>query len=190
MEIQHLRTPHLTLRPLVLEDAETLFKVYQGEGVLKYFPNPAPPTLEKIQRFLQHAQKHWEQHGYGNWGIVPEGEKTLIGWAGLEYLAELNETEVGFLLARDFWGKGYATEAAQASLSAGFEHFKLDHIIALVHPENLASRRVLEKCGMIYQETIHLWGIDLMRYLSRNNSYPKIDQLVGEARSSKTTTVE
>jgi len=75
-----------------------------------------------------------------------------------------DETEVGFLLDRPFWGKGYATEAALASLQFGFEHFSLDHIIALVHPDNLASRRVIEKCGMTYMETLSLWGIELMRY--------------------------
>jgi RimJ/RimL family protein N-acetyltransferase len=68
------------------------------------------------------------------------------------------------LLDRPFWGKGYATEAALASVRFGFEQFHLDHLIALVHPENLASRRVIEKCGMAYVETLALWGIELMRY--------------------------
>ena len=161
---QTLRTHHLTLRPLLPEDAEILFRIYQVEGVLQYFPNPAPPSLEKIQRFLQHVQNHWDQRGYGNWGIVPDGEREIAGWAGLEYLPELDETEVGFLLARPFWGKGYATEAALASLHFGFHKVNLDHMIALVHPENLASQRVIEKCSMTYQETIPLWGIELMRY--------------------------
>jgi ribosomal-protein-alanine N-acetyltransferase len=68
------------------------------------------------------------------------------------------------LLVRPYWGNGYATEAAQASLQYGFEHVKLEHIIALVHPENLASQRVIDKCGMSYQETISLWGMQLKRY--------------------------
>lgn len=161
---QILRTHHLTLRPLLLEDAETLYQIYQEEGVLQYFPNPVPPSLEKIQRFLQHVQNHWEQRVYGNWGILPDGEQEIVGWAGLEYLPELDETEVGFLLARPFRGKGYATEAALASLDFGFHEINLDHIIALVHPYNLASQRVIEKCGMTFQETIPLWGIKLMRY--------------------------
>ncbi len=83
---------------------------------------------------------------------------------GLQYLPELDETEVGFLLDRPFWGKGYATEAALASLHFGFENIQLDHIIALVHPDNLASRRVIQKCGMKYVDTLPLWGIELMRH--------------------------
>jgi RimJ/RimL family protein N-acetyltransferase len=97
-------------------------------------------------------------------GILPDGEQEIIGWAGLQSLPELDETKVGFLLERPFWGKGYATEAALASLRFGFENYYLDRIIALVHPDNLASRRVIEKCGMVYVENLSLWGIELVRY--------------------------
>ena len=159
-----IHTSRLILNQLQLEDAGALFRIYQTKGVLQYFPNPTPPTFEKVQRFIQSQQAHWDKYGYGNWGIVPEGEDEIIGWAGLQFLPELNETEVGFLLNKPFWGKGYATEAARASLMFGFNRYKLDHLIALVHPENLASMRVIDKCGMAYQETLALWGISLKRY--------------------------
>jgi ribosomal-protein-alanine N-acetyltransferase len=160
-----IQTPRLTLRPLQLTDAEVLHRIYQSEGVLQFFPNPFPPPLEKVKRFVTGQLAHWEEHSYGNWGILPEGEHEIVGWAGLQYLPELNETEVGFLLNRPFWGKGYATEAALASLHFGFTTFGMDHIIALVHPDNLASRCVIEKCGMTYVETLPLWGIQLMRHV-------------------------
>lgn len=163
-DIPTIQTAHFSLRPLEKRDASTLHRIYQGEGILRYFPNPVPPTLEKVERFISGQQVHWETRGFGNWGILPEGEKQIIGWAGLQYLAELDETEVGYLLDKPFWGKGYATEAALASLQFGFERFSLDHIIALVHPENLASRRVIEKCGMRYIDTIFIWGVHLMRH--------------------------
>jgi ribosomal-protein-alanine N-acetyltransferase len=163
-EIPSLQTPDLILRPLLPADAEALHRIYQSEGVLLYFPDPFPPPLEKVERFIAGQQAHWEKHGYGNWGILPYGECQIAGWAGLQYLPELEETEVGFLLDRPFWGKGYATEAALASLRFGFKHFQLDHIIALVHPDNGASQRVIEKCGMKYVDILALWGIDLMRF--------------------------
>ena len=166
-EYPSIQTTHLTLRPLMENDAGVLHRIYQSQGVLRYFPNPNPPPLDKVQRFITGQQMHWEKHGYGDWGVVPVGEGEIIGWVGLQFLPELDETEVGFLLDRPFWGKGYATEAALASLEFGFEHFGLDHIIALVHPENLASRRVIEKCGMCYTETLSLWGIELMRYQTK-----------------------
>jgi ribosomal-protein-alanine N-acetyltransferase len=163
-EFPSLRISRLTLRPLQLNDAEALHRIYQTEGVLRYFPNPIAPPLEKVQRLITAQQVHWETQGYGNWGLLPDGEEEIIGWAGLQYLLELDETEVGFLLDQPFWGRGYATEAALASLQFGFEHFSLDHMIALVHPDNLASQRVIEKCGMTYMETISLWGMELMRF--------------------------
>jgi RimJ/RimL family protein N-acetyltransferase len=168
-----IKTFRLILQPLQLADAVVLHRIYQSEGVLRYFPNPTPPTLEKVQRFITGQQAHWEKHGYGNWGILPQGEKEIIGWAGLQFLPELNETEVGYLLDCPFWGKGYATEAALASMTFGFEHFNLDHIIALVHPDNLASRRVIEKCGMYYMETLLLWGIELMRHTKEKQGSPR-----------------
>lgn len=163
-EYRSIKTARLALRPLKQTDGRVLHQIYQSEGVLRYFPNPAPPDLDKVLRFIAAEQAHWEKFGYGNWGILPEGESDIIGWAGLQYLAELDETEVGFLLDRPWWGKGYATEAAKASIRFGFEHCGLDHIIALVHPDNLASQRVIEKCEMHYVDRLHLWGIELMRH--------------------------
>jgi RimJ/RimL family protein N-acetyltransferase len=166
-----VRTLRLTLRPLRSRDADVLHRIYQAEGVLRYFPNPLAPPIEKVERFITLQQAHWHKHGFGNWGLLPDGETEIIGWAGLQYLPELDETEVGFLLARPFWGRGYATEAAQAALQLGFTDLCLNYIIALVHPDNLASQRVIEKCGMAYQNTIRLWGIDLMRFrISRHES--------------------
>jgi ribosomal-protein-alanine N-acetyltransferase len=163
-QIPTIKTIHLTLRPLQPADALTLYRIYQTEGVLRHFPNPNPPALEKVDRFIAQQQQHWQTYGYGNWGIVPGEEGEIIGWAGLQFLPELNETEVGYLLDKPFWGKGYATEAAHASLEFGFDQFAFARLIALVHPDNIASQRVLEKCGMTYVETIHLWGIDLKRF--------------------------
>ena len=167
-EIPCLTTSRVILRQLQLEDAKVLFRVYQSEGVLRFFPCTDSPPIEKVQRFIHGQGEHWQKHGYGNWGILPVGGDEIIGWAGLQYLPELDETEVGFLLDRPFWGKGYATEVALASLGFGFENINLDHIIALVHPENLASQRVIKKCGMTYLETLSLWGIELMRYRIEN----------------------
>jgi ribosomal-protein-alanine N-acetyltransferase len=159
-----IHTTRLTLRPLAEADAPVLFRINQSEGVLAYFPNPNPPPLDRVQRFIQQQGLHWQKYGYGNWGILPEGNTEIIGWAGLQFLPELDQTEVGFLLDRPFWGKGYATEAAQASLDFGFGILNLKHIIALVHPHNHASIRVIDKCGLEYQDMLTLWGIDLQRF--------------------------
>ena len=162
--IPTLRTDRLILRPIIGADARSFFHNYQGEGVLRYLPNPLQPPLEKVERFAASQQTHWDQYGYGNWGIELIGEPGLAGWAGLQFLPETQETEVGYLLGRSYWGKGYATEAAMASLQYGFEHFNFAEIIALVHPENAASLRVAKKCGMAVIERKVYWGLELVRH--------------------------
>lgn len=177
MIIPTLTDSLLSLRPLQPRDAAQLHSIYQQEGVLKYFPIPAPPPLERLERFILAQQSHWIKYGYGNWGILPDGEQEIIGWAGLQYLPELDETELGFLLARPFWGKGLATEAAMLSVQFGFETCCLDHLVALVHPENHASQTVINKNNFQYIETIPLWGIQLMRYkLERMNYHQKASE--------------
>ena len=161
--IPTVQTDRLILRPFTADDVETLLSIYQTEGIRKYFPPSPPVTIERIQRFITRQQEDWDQYGYGIWGIVPKDASQVIGWVGLTFLPELNETEVGYLLDKPFWGKGFATEAARASLQFGFEQCGLDHIVALVFADNLASRRVIEKCGMTFEETIHLWEVDLRR---------------------------
>ena len=173
-KIPTIETARLTLRPLESKVAEVLHRINRTEGVLRYFPTTSPPPLEKVQQFIVSQLEHWGTHGYGNWSIVPNGESQIIGWVGLQFLPELKETEVGYLLDAPYWGKGYATEAARASIQYGFEHCGLQEIIALVHPDNVASRRVIEKCAMIYAETIHLWGIDLMYHRLDANRWKEI----------------
>ena len=75
IEIPTLHTLHLALRPIVSADAETLYRVYQTEGVLQYFPNPVPPAIEKVERFvIQRLYRKWRNHD----------TQVLIGQFGLE----------------------------------------------------------------------------------------------------------
>ncbi len=132
--------------------------------------NPNPPDLGRVQRYIQHQLAHWHTRGYGHWAVVSrEGrEKELLGWTGLEYLSELQEIEVAYLLRRSAWGQGLATEAALAAVQYGFEKVWLDKIIGLVHPDNFASARVLQKCGLTYVKHLALWGMELDWYQRKN----------------------
>jgi len=165
LEIPTLRTDHLTLRPFLSADAVILHHIYQRDGVLQYFPNPTPPSLEKVERFVAFQQAHWEKFSYGNWAVTIQGNQEIIGWAGLQFLPETDETEVGYLLDKPYWGKGYATEAARASLQFGFENFDFPEIIALVHPDNAASLKVVAKCGLTVIERKIYWKIELVRHV-------------------------
>ena len=93
-----------------------------------------------------------------------KGEETIFGFCGLKYLDELKAVDVGFRFLPQYWGKGFATEACQASVQFGFEVLGLRHIIAMVLPENLASIRVLEKVGMKPEGEILYEGLNPLRY--------------------------
>ncbi len=164
ISIPTLHTPNLTLRPFVPQDAKALHEIEQGEDVLRYFPNPAPPPLEQVERFIASQKPHWEQHGCGNWAVVLTASGEFTGWAGLQYLPGTGEIEVGYLFDRSHWGQGYATQAARASLQFGFERLGMRQIIALVHPDNLASLRVAAKCGLAAVECKTYWGLELVRH--------------------------
>jgi ribosomal-protein-alanine N-acetyltransferase len=159
-----ITTNNLVLRPWELEDAEALFNILQEKDILRYFPSSTPPPREKVEKYILHHLTHWQQRGYGHWAVVSRADGQVIGWSGLEYLPEINETEIAFLLSQRVWGRGLATEAAQAAIHFGFASAGLETIVGLVHPENIASIRVLEKCGLAFVDQITLWGLALYRY--------------------------
>jgi ribosomal-protein-alanine N-acetyltransferase len=169
--IPTLHTPHLLLRPWRLEDADAWFNILQEEGILHYFPNQTPPIREKAEAYITHHLTHWRLRSYGHWAVVTSEDGLVVGWSGLEYLPELNETEVAYLFSKRLWGRGYATEAAQASVQFGFESTGLEKIIGLVHPENAGSVRVLEKCGLTFTDRITLWGMEMSRYGINRSKY-------------------
>lgn len=163
MAIPTLRTGRLVLQAWKSADAPRLFEILQEEGILRYFPNQNPPPLEKVERYIQRHLTHWEEHSCGHWAVtLPDGP--TLGWCGLEYLPETGETEVAYLLSRACWGNGYATEAARASVRFGFESAGLENIIGLVDPENIASRRVLEKSGLHYIDRKEYFAVNLDRF--------------------------
>jgi ribosomal-protein-alanine N-acetyltransferase len=164
MQIPTLTTPNLTLRPFTEGDATPLFHILSQEDVLRYFPSPDPPPLERVGRFIAAQLAHWEQHGFGWWAVEPRQSGELIGWNGLQFLPDTDEIEVGYLLSKPYWGRGLAAEGALASLEFGFETLGLEQIVGIVHPENHASIRVLEKIGMTFVERAEYFGMQVRRY--------------------------
>jgi ribosomal-protein-alanine N-acetyltransferase len=131
----------------------------RDDEVGKWFPKGKGYTSEDAKKSMDSILKHWEEHGFGIWAVIDKEEGTLLGRCGPNLIAETSEVEVDFVIARNFWGKGFATEAAEVALAYGFGVLNLDRIIALSKPENTASRRVMEKAGMRYVRDAQYWGI-------------------------------
>ncbi len=176
MDIPPLHTPRLTLRGFTPADFEPLCAILADRDVLRYLPRTEPYPPETVRKIMRRQQEHWDKYGFGWYALADRSTGELVGWCGLGFLEETEETEIKYLLKRSHWGRGLASEAAQFCVEAGFREQKLPSIIGLVHPQNIASRRVLEKCGLSYLDRVHYWGIDLERFIRYKNqdAHPEI----------------
>jgi ribosomal-protein-alanine N-acetyltransferase len=171
VEIPTVTTERLVLRCFTENDAEPLHAILREPGILQYFPNPNSPPLEGVQRLIAHHIKEWSERGYSWWGVTPRDGGPVIGWSGLGYLPETDETEVAYLLAKPHWGRGLATEAARASLEWGYANKAFDRIIGLTHIDNVASQNVLLKLGMEYEGDYPYFGMTLRRYSTTRSRF-------------------
>jgi ribosomal-protein-alanine N-acetyltransferase len=171
MQIPILFTPRLTLRAFVSADIAHLKSILSDRETICYFPRQEPWPQEIVEKWINQHWQHWQDHGYGWWAVASIQDNQLLGWCGLNILEETGETEVLYLLKKSVWGQGLASEAARFSVDYGFQKVKLEKIVGLVHPKNIASQRVLEKCGLTLETKLHLWGMDLLRYIVTSDAY-------------------
>ena len=165
-DLPALQTARLTLRQFTLADVGALHQILQTPDIMRYFPTPGTPTYERTERIVVRQLEQWQSVGYGWWALTSgnSGDEQLIGWCGLQFLPDTNETEVGYLLAPPFWGQGLATEAARAALTFGFDRFAFPEVIGITHPDNIASQRVLQKAGMHFTRADRYFNMDCFRY--------------------------
>jgi ribosomal-protein-alanine N-acetyltransferase len=173
MKIPTITTARLILRPFAEEDAAPLHAILAEKDFLRYFPNPASPPIDKVEKYIALQLTHWEEHGFGRWAVEHTEKKGLIGWNGLQYLPDTNEIEIGYILAKPHWNQGLTTEGARAGLKFAFEELGLEQLVGIVHPENAASQRVLEKLGMRFTNRAEYFGLDAFRYAMKPEEFEK-----------------
>ncbi len=142
-----LETPRLLLRPFAPDDAALVHAVYSDPQVMRYVATGPMADIALTRRLLEDYDLHHRHHGFSFWAVIERSSGTLIGDSGL-YRTPAGEVELGYTLGVPWWGCGYATEAAGRWLSVAFDELRLDEVIALAEPANVASLRVLEKLGM------------------------------------------
>lgn len=162
--IPSITTARLVLRPFDLADCEALFKITQEENIFRYFPTQGAWQMEKVERYINHQLAHWKKYGYGHWAVTMRETGQLMGWDGLEFLPDSNEIEVGYLFSKQFWGKGFASEATKSIVKFGIENVGIQEIIGLTHPENIASQHVLEKSGLMFTRQAMYFGMQMFRF--------------------------
>lgn len=159
---QILETDRLFLREFHLSDAEKMYELNADPEVIRFTGDPPFTSIEKAQEFLENYTDY-QKNGYGRWAVIEKSTGEFIGWCGLKYNEE-KLVDIGFRLFRKTWNKGYATEAAAATLAYGFNTLKLEEIIGRASEENKASISVLMKLGMNFWKLSAFEGIGYTAY--------------------------
>ncbi len=145
-----IETERLHLRELHVGDAAHFYALNSNPNVLKYTGDTAFESITEAEHFLRNYHEY-EINGYGRWAVLDKFSGEFLGWCGLKYVAEVDETDIGFRFFENHWNKGLATESAKACLHYGFEQLNLKSIIGRAMAENRASIKVLEKLGMHFE---------------------------------------
>ena len=111
--------------------------------------------------YLEMNVKHWAEHGFGMWMLRDAATSAIVGRAILRHLdvEGVDEVELGYGFMPDYWGRGLATEIAQACVRIGFDRLALPSMVAITTPPNLATQRVMQKAGLTYERDIIHAGI-------------------------------
>lgn len=146
----HIETERLILRLWRDEDAPVFAAINQDPKVIEFLRGPL--SLTECQDFISRANAHFTKYGFGLWVVTLKKTNQMIGFVGLnvpDFQSHFTPcVEIGWRLGSQYWGKGYAFEAATAALEVGFKNFGLKEIVAFTVPKNLRSIAVMEKLKM------------------------------------------
>ena len=162
-----IKTERLLLLPWSNTYLDDLVRIYANPEVMRYISNGRPLNQDECLRISERWANLWDKYGYGPWAAINKKSGQWVGKVGLDLLDDWpkqDKWEVGWELEPDFWGQGLATEGGKMAVQFGFKQAKLKRIISPTHPENIASRRVVEKCGLIYQGLIQWRGTQCVWY--------------------------
>ena len=143
-----LQTNRLTLRRFTMQDLDALASLMSDAQFMRF--SRGVLSREQTAAFLERIFEGYRDEAPSQFAVIVRAEDKLIGYCGFfrQIVDDAEEIEIGYRLDPKYWGQGLATEAARAVRDHAFNDLKLDHVISLIHPDNVASRRVAEKNGM------------------------------------------
>ncbi len=156
-------TERIEHRAFTPDDCEAFYRLNSHPEVMRHTGEPPLKSVEDARQAII-DYPDFETVGYGRWACVLKETRAVIGFCGLKHLPDLDEVDVGYRFLPEYWGQGFATETCSACIGFGFDVLNLNRILGLVLPENEASIRVLEKCGMTRQGEIVFDGESALRY--------------------------
>jgi [ribosomal protein S5]-alanine N-acetyltransferase len=154
----YAETPRLILREILPKDKYGFYDMDSNPEVVKYLGNVTLKTVDEALEKIKMIRQQYIDLGIGRWAMIEKESNDFVGWTGLKLVKETrnNRTDyydIGYRLRQKYWGKGYATESAMASLKYAFEEMQLKELFATASIDNIGSNNVLQKIGMEYFET-------------------------------------
>ena len=159
-----IETDRLILRMFREDDLEPYAKICADPDVMRYLGDGKPLTRSEAWRQMAMILGHWHLRGYGLWAVEERATGHLIGRLGHFNPEGWPGFELGWVLGKPYWGRGYATEGARRALDYAFTDMGRDHVISLIYPANAASIRVAERIGETLEGRTQLFGHDVLVY--------------------------
>ena len=175
MVASSLGTERLVLRMFRDEDLDAYAAFCADPYVMRFLGDGRPMSRSDAWRHMAMLVGHWSLRGYGMWAVEERSTGALVGRIGLHRPEGWPGGELGWTLAREHWGRGFATEGARAALEYAFGELGWKRVISLIHPENRASIRVAERLGEHVEGRITLFGNEALVYaLDRSDSVSSV----------------
>jgi len=170
MDIPTIETERLVLREWRPADVDEYARICSDPEVMRFMWPARAARPEESAYGVELLREHWSRWGFGHWAVQEKESGRFVGRTGVkrhpDWELDPDNTEVGWLYDKAVWGRGYATEGARAAIGFAFEQIGRPEVISIAHPENAASRRVMEKAGLSYAGA-RRWearGIDVVWY--------------------------
>ena len=172
MVAERLRPGHQDELSLLLRDPRVARTLWPGEGL---------PSESQLLHSLADKLDHWERYGFGLWLLRDRTTGATVGRGGLQHtrVGGREEIEAGWAIAPERWGEGLATELAHACTAGAFDQLALEEIVAMALPTNVASRRVMEKSGFVYERDVTYKGLAHVLYRAQARSHGRFSASIG-----------
>ena len=150
-----LQTDRLSLREFTAADAAHILELLNTPGWLMFIGDRNVHTIEQAEQAIEMTyRRSYQTHGFGFWAVCLKDDHTFIGMCGLVKREILEHVDIGFALLPEYFGQGYAYEAAQATLAYGRTVLQLPKIVGVCDPQNVASSNLLQKLGLTFEKEI------------------------------------
>lgn len=165
-------TARLALRAFTLADVMDIAALDGDPRVMRYIGDGSTGTRDDARAAIERVLRRYDEHpGTGVWHASRRDDGRFVGWVSLKHAGDAPDIEIGYRLAHEAWGQGFATELARAMLRRGFAELGLDRIIGVTHPGNVASQRVLLKAGLRDEGYGRYYGRELRLFALRRDAW-------------------